>query len=131
MNERNYFLFIGLSILFALYFEIEMLIYLLCLLLMVEGVTNVRLSTFSQNFFKINLFTGLTVFKTETRFNFDSFLVWRILIAIMLGGSFTLLNYYNLEVIWFVPWFIGFVILGAGMSGICPALLAIRWVGFR
>ena len=131
MNERIYFLFIGLSILFALYFEIEMLIYLICLLLMLEAVSNFRVSTFSQNFFKINLFAGLTAFNTKMRFNIDSFLVWRILVAIMLGGSVTLLNYYNLEVIWFVPWFMGFAILFAGMSGICPALLAIRWIGFR
>jgi hypothetical protein len=25
----------------------------------------------------------------------------------------------------------GFAIFGAGLSGVCPVLLAIRWTGFR
>jgi len=73
----------------------------------------------------------LTVFQTQPRYNFDSFRAWRISVAIMLGGSYLLLNEQNIEVVWFIPWFMGFAILGAGVSGVCPVLLLIRWIGFK
>ena len=116
MSERIYLFLVGLTILIALYFEIEKAIYALCLFLIFEAITNLRLTTFSQKLLKRNV---------------DAFLVWRMLVAVMLGGSFLLLNQYNVEIIWFIPWFMGFAILGAGLSGVCPAVLFIRWIGFR
>lgn len=131
MSERIYLFLIGATVLFALYFEIEMLIYGLCLFLIFEGVTNLRLTTLSQQWLKKELPSGLIVFNTKVRFNFDALLAWRILVVFVLGGSFMLLTQYNVEFIWFVPWFMGFAILGAGISGVCPALLVLRWLGFR
>ena len=51
--------------------------------------------------------------------------------AFMLGGSYFLWNEYDIEVIWLIPWFMGFAIMGAGVSGVCPGLLLMRWVGFK
>jgi len=62
----------------------------------------------------------------EPRFNVDSERVWRIVVA-----GFLLLGYTFIEALWFFPWFMGFAIFGAGLSGVCPVLLAIRWLGFR
>jgi hypothetical protein len=131
MSERIYLFLIGLTILIALYFEIEKAIYALCLFLIFEAITNLRLTTISQKLLKHNVDAGLAQFKTKMRFDIDAFLVWRMLVAVMLGGSFILLNQYNAEIIWFIPWFMGFAILGAGLSGVCPAVLFIRWIGFR
>jgi hypothetical protein len=33
--------------------------------------------------------------------------------------------------LWFLPWFVGFALLGAGLSGICPMVIGLRWLGFR
>jgi len=33
--------------------------------------------------------------------------------------------------LWFVPWFIGFALFGAGVSGVCPSLSLLKWMGFR
>jgi hypothetical protein len=55
----------------------------------------------------------------------------RLLTATLLGGSFLLLKEQNIEVLWFIPWFMGFAIMGAGASGVCPMILFLKWVGFK
>lgn len=126
------FLFlVGAYILLALYLEINSMIYLLSLWLLFEAITNIRLTTLSQQLIRKPVPAGLIVFESHPRYNLDSFRAWRISVAIMLGGSFILLNEQNIEVLWFIPWFMGFAILGAGVSGVCPVLLLIRWIGFK
>lgn len=131
MSERIFMFFVGALILFALYFEINILIYILCLWLLFEAMTDIRLTTLSQKLIHRSVPPGLTTFRTNPRFSFDAFRMWRITVAIMLGGSFLLLHEKNIEVVWFFPWFMGFAILGAGVSCVCPVLLFIRWIGFK
>ncbi len=131
MSERAFLFIVGAFILLALYIEIDLLIYGLCAWLVFEAVTNIRLTTLSQKIMKKSLSPGLTVFQTKQRFNFDAFRAWRITVIFMLGGSFIVLNGYQMEILWFFPWFMGFAIMGAGVSGVCPMLLMIRWVGFK
>lgn len=131
MSERLFLFLVGAYILTALYLDINTMIYLLCAWLLLEAITDIRLTGISQKLLHQTVPAGLTVFQTHTRYNFDSFRAWRISVAIMLGGSFFLLNEYNFEVVWFIPWFMGFAILGAGVSGVCPMLLLLRWLGFK
>jgi len=131
MSERLYLFFVGVFILIALYFEVDVMIYLLCLLLFIEGITNFRLTTLTQKLMHVTVPVGLVSFQTHQRFEFDAIRAWRITVAAMLGGSFFLLHEYDLEVVWFFPWFMGFAIMGAGASSVCPVLLFIRWIGFK
>ncbi len=131
MSERLYLFFVGVFILIALYFEVDVMIYLLCLLLFIEGITNFRLTTLTQKLMHVTVPVGLVSFQTHQRFEFDALRAWRITVAAMLGGSFFLLREYGLEVVWFFPWFMGFAIMGAGASSVCPVLLFIRWIGFK
>lgn len=131
MSERLFLFSVGAFILLALYLEIDLMIYLLSLWLIFEAVTNIRITNTSQQLIGHAIPSGLIVFQTDVRFNFDAFRVWRLTVAIMLGGSFLLINEYNIEVVWFIPWFMGFAILGAGASSVCPVLLFIKWLGFR
>ena len=131
MSERAFLFLVGSFILASLYIEIELLIYVLCLWLAFEGITDLRLTTMSQQLLKKTVPTGLIFFQSREKFSFDSFRAWRIVVAIMLGGSMLLLHEENVEVVWFIPWFMGFAILGAGVSGVCPVLLFIRWLGFK
>ncbi len=131
MGERVYLFIVGAFILLALYIEIDPLIYGLCAWLVFEAVTNIRLTVLLQKVMKKSLLPGLTVFQTKQRFDFDAFRAWRIMVTFMLGGSFILLNEYQIEILWFLPWFMGFAIMGAGVSGVCPMVLMIRWFGFR
>jgi len=131
MSERIFLFLVGAFILLALYVENDLLIYGLSMGLVFEAITNIRLTTLSQKVMKKSTLPGLTVFETHQRFNFDSFRAWRLMVSTMLGGSFILLNVYHVEILWFFPWFMGFAIMGAGVSGVCPMILLIRWVGFR
>jgi hypothetical protein len=131
MSERFFLFAVGAYILIALYLEINIMIYLLSLWLLFEAITDIRLTSLSQQLIRKPLPAGLTVFQSHPRYNFDAFRAWRITVAVMLGGSFILLNEQNIEVVWFIPWFMGFAILGAGVSGVCPVLLLIRWIGFK
>ena len=131
MSERLFLFVVGAFILISLYIEIDMMIYILCLWLLFEAIMDIRLTTLSQKLMSRTVPAGLTVFQTQARFDFEALRVLRIVVSVSLAGAFILINQYHIDVLWFVPWFLGFAILGAGVSGICPAMLLIRWLGFR
>jgi len=131
MSERMYLFVVGALILSALYFEENMVIYILSGLLFVEGISGILLTRLSQKLVPIAEPVGLTTFKTKQRFNFEALRATRIIIASFLGGAFFLLNEYDIEMLWFFPWFMGFAILGAGVSGVCPIVLMTKWAGFK
>jgi hypothetical protein len=64
-------------------------------------------------------FPGRTLFEAERG--------WRLSVATMLVISLFAFP----DVLWFLPWFMGFAILGAGVSGVCPMYLAMRWAGLK
>ncbi len=131
MSERLFLFAVGVFILISLYIEIDMMIYILCLWLLFEAIMDIRFTTLSQKLMSRTVPAGLTVFQTQARFDFEALRVLRIVISVSLAGAFILIHNYHIDVLWFVPWFLGFAILGAGVSGICPAMLFIRWLGFR
>jgi len=131
MSERVFLFLVGVYILVALYLGMDTMIYLLSLWLLFEAITNIRLTTLSQKLMKKTVPAGLIVFNSHQRFDFDALRTWRITVAVLLGGSLLLLKEHNVEFVWFFPWFMGFAIVGAGASSVCPVLLFIRWVGFK
>ena len=131
MSERVFLFFVGVYILIALYLGMDVMIYLLSLWLLFEAITDIRLTTLTQKFMKQSVPAGLIVFNTNQRFDFDALRAWRITVAVLLGGSLILLKEQNVEFVWFFPWFMGFAILGAGASSVCPVLLFLRWLGFK
>lgn len=131
MNERMFLFVAGAYLLTALYMEIDIMVYLLSAWLIFEAITDIRLTTLSQKFIKTPEPVGLTIFRSKQRFDFDALRAARLMIATFIGGSFLLVNESNIEVLWFFPWFMGFAILGAGISGVCPVVSLMQWVGFR
>ena len=131
MSDRSYLFFIGLYILISAYFDSAIMIYALCTLLLIEGVTGWSLPAYFQKIRKLTLASGLVVFQTKNRIAFDGLRVWRFTVAISLLASYALYMQFNFEILLFVPWFMGFAIMGAGLSSVCPMVLFIRWLGFR
>jgi hypothetical protein len=131
MSERKFLFVVGALILAALYFEENIIIYVLSLWLLFEGITGILLTRLSHKLIPIAEPVGLTTFRTQQRFDFEALRATRIIIAFFLGGAFILLDEYHIEVLWFFPWFMGFAILGAGVSGVCPILLVSKWAGFK
>ena len=131
MSERIFILGIGLSILFALYIELDIMMYGLAVYLMLEGITNIRLTRLLQASRNVTLDDGLYLYGGKNRFELEATRLWRIVVAIVLATSFILLHEYNYDVLWFFPWFLGFALTGAGVSGVCPVLIAIKFIGFK
>jgi hypothetical protein len=133
MTDSNYRTLVGVVLIVALYFHLDGVSYALIAMLLIEGLTNLRVPIV------VNRVTGrgasaknpdeaLTPFSTEVRFEFGAERMWRLVVATMLIVSLSLseLGYF-----WLLPWFMGFAIFGAGLSRVCPILIAIKWAGFR
>lgn len=132
MSERLYLFLAGAYILAGLYLGINEMIYAISGWFIFEAITDIRLTTMTQQLiYHRPVPAGLTVFQTTPRFEFDAYRAMRFMAAMMLGISFLLLKEYNIEVLWFIPWFMGFAIMGAGASGVCPMVLFLKWAGFK
>ena len=129
MTDRTYRASLGLLLLISLYFDLEWLMYGIILLLFIEGISNFRLPVLvsaARHYFNPEYQVYTPVPASSARFNIESERVWRFVV-----GLFLLLSYSFIDALWFFPWFMGFAIFGAGLSDVCPVLLAIRWFGFK
>lgn len=132
MTERLFRLFIGVCILTALYFDLPRLMTGLIAVLLFEGFTNWRVPVIASR-----LRCGsnaqpspeemLWPTRALCKIGFDAVRAWRLMVASML--ILTYLLYY--DKLWFMPWFMGFAILGSGLSGVCPMLISLKLIGFR
>ncbi len=130
MSNRVYRAVLGFLILLGLYYDLEPLIFFVIALLAFEGLTNLKLTDLLcklQN----SIFKGVYHFVNPEealtpRFNIEAEQVWRLVVS-----AFLYLCYVPFDMFWFLPWFMGLVIFGSGLSGVCPGLLVMRWIGFR
>jgi hypothetical protein len=130
VSNRFYRLLFGIALLLSLYFDLHTVIYGLIALALFEAITNLRIPRLISR-----LRTGhdgdpcegsLGIqFKTRTAFEAER--GWRLTIALLLIVS---LLFYP-KALWFFPWFMGFALIGAGISGVCPMLLALKWAGLN
>ncbi len=132
MSERMFRLCIGACILAALCLEQRPLMIGLIAVLLFEGFTNWRIPwlisrlrygsaappAIEKACWPIHAF-----FKID----FDAERAWRFTVVILL--CITYLMFYGQA--WFIPWFMGFTIFGAGLSGVCTMLLALKLIGLR
>jgi hypothetical protein len=49
----------------------------------------------------------------------------------MLCSSFALVNHYDVEILWPLPWLLGLTALAAGISTICPMYSLLVYAGFK
>lgn len=129
LSNRIYRLLYGIALLLSLYFDQDRVIYVLITIALFEALTNLRIPSLVSKFRKYtnDPNEGALGIKFKVRSNFEAERAWRISVAVMLLLS--LLIYPDL--LWFFPWFMGFAIMGAGVSGVCPVFLALRWAGLR
>ena len=129
MSERNFRIIMGLWLVIGLYLNAIEMIYFLAGLLIFEGVTNIRVPLmvckvrFGLKHAGLEKKSSATMYKTS----FEAERALRFLVAL-----FVLLPFADgMEFIWWLPWFVGFALIGAGLSGMCPMVLALRYVGMR
>lgn len=127
MSDRTYRLAVGVLLLVGLYFEIPELIYAMIGIGLFEAITNLRIPIIVEKITGHKVVNDSDGFNFKQRFNFEAERVWRLILAAVLIVVYVL--YY--DQLWFVAWFMGFAILGAGLSGVCPMFISIKWAGFR
>ena len=130
MSNRLYRLIVGLVLLFGLYLDLPVLIYGLIAVVLFEGITNLRVPTVIS---KIRFNTsgdineGTLGLPFKQRFNFDAERAWRLVLGSVLIVVYVLFY----DTVWPFAWFMAFAIVGAGLSGVCPLFISLKWLGFR
>ncbi len=132
MTERAFRLCIGAGILAALYLDRRPLMIGLIVVILFEACTNWRVPRLISRLRNSASFPPVIekscwVIRPIFNIDFDAERAWRFMIALLL--SITYLMFY--DQVWFIPWFMGFTIFGAGLSGICPMVLSLKLIGFR
>ncbi len=128
MSERIFRLVWGSTMLLALYFEMKPVLYGLIAFLIFEGLTNLRATLVLSRLRHVAVGSEAST-STHPFFHidFEAERVLRLLVAVFLVISYLLYN----DMLWVLPWFIGFALVGAGLSGICPMLMLLTKIGFR
>lgn len=130
MSNRFYRLIVGVILLTGLYFDLPELIYALITVVMLEGITNFRIPNMLS---KVRVDNSRDVSEDafglayKQRFNFEAERAWRLL----LGSMLILVYVIFFDQVWYLAWFMGFAIFGAGLSGVCPMYISLKWLGFR
>lgn len=131
MSDRIYMLSVSLLLLAGLYADWSFVVYTIITILILEGVTNYRVSRLFGAYLKLDSFSSDYAYITapvndSPTFNIEAERLWYLTVGLLLLLSFQLY-----DTLWFFPWFLGFAIFGSGLSGVCPLLLTLRWAGFR
>jgi archaellum biogenesis protein FlaJ (TadC family) len=128
MTERSFRLVIGIWLVVALLIAQPIASYVLIGVLLFEGITNWRVPMLMARFAGDRGAVAAPVSEqSASSIPFEAERALRLIIVAFLGMSMFLVP----ELLWWLPWFIAFALVGAGMSGICPMVLALRWVGMR
>lgn len=133
MSERAFRGVIGALLLAALYFDWHPLLWGLVAVMIIEAVTNWRIPLLLNRAFHGQTepafpdSSELLHAGNTPRFGFEAERAWRLTVVAILILTVYPLN----DVLWFFPWFMGFAILGAGISGVCPVLISLKLLGFR
>ena len=126
MSDNNYRILLGALILTSLYTDVSLAIFITMGTVLLEGVTNFRIPKV------VNHLRGIpndsSENKTTTKINFEAERAFRLSVSSLMLTTYPLGPE---SMVWFIPWFVGFAVLGAGVSGICPLLTLLRWIGLR
>jgi len=130
LSNRIYRLLFGVALLVGLYFELYMVLYSLIALTLFESTTNLRLPRMVcrlRNRQDCDPQEGSLGIAFKVRTGFEAERGWRMLVALFLIISLVIFP----KTLWFFPWFMGFAVMGAGISGVCPMFLALKWAGLK
>jgi len=132
MSERFFRLIQGIYLLTALYFHLDVMIYIFMGVFIFEAVTNWRIPILvSQMRYGNQITAGATAemstMQIQTHYSFEAERMLRITVTFLLMFSFVIYR----EPLWFVPWFVSMMLLSAGITNICPMVMFYRYLGFR
>jgi len=129
MSERFFRIILGSTLLLLLFLGSRELVLAYIGLLLFEGITNWRIPILASKVRygadyaqAVNACGGSTA-----TLNFEAERALRLIVAALLFISYIILG----ETAWFFPWFIGVMLLIAGLTNICPMVITLRLIGLR
>lgn len=130
MSEKNFRIVLGAWLVAALLLNSPYLTYALVGVLLFEGITNLRVPGLVDRLRygspKMAEFNAGQK-DPAARFTFEAERGLRLIVAGLIIIPMTSFG----SLLWLLPWFVGFALIGAGLSGLCPMVLALRWLGLR
>jgi hypothetical protein len=128
MSERTCRLVLGATLLIILFFEWNDLLYLYIGIITFEGLTNWRIPNLISKLSHSPAYLEIATDAPRTsRYNFEAERAFRLVIAILLFISCCVFP----KALWFFPWFVGFALFMAGITGICPISISFKKLGFK
>ena len=125
MSERAFRFILGAALILLLYLDWRQGMVAYMGILLFEGLTNLRIPVLvSRLRFGRSFRAGTQV--GECRLGFEAERMLRLIVVALLAVSWGLFP----DTLWFFPWFIGFMLFMAGLTNICPMVMALRWMGF-
>lgn len=124
MSERMYRFILGTVLMALLYVQFVPGLAFYVGLLLFEGATDLRVPVIVSKIRKVEAPVDCS---SSARFNIDSERLLRLLLVVILTFSLFMFK----EKLWFLPWFVSFALMMAGITGICPMTIALRKAGFR
>ena len=128
MSERFFRLLLGVTLLIILFFEWHDLLYVYIGIITFEGLTNWRIPNL---ILKLRHGPAYLEFPANTprthKYTFEAERSFRLVIAFSLIVSCFVFP----KTLWFFPWFVGFALSMAGITGICPISISFKKLGFR
>jgi hypothetical protein len=128
MTERTFRLILGGTLLLILLSERVALLYVYIGIVSFEGLTNLRIPLLISKLGYGREYSNSSGQETsKSKYSIDAERMLRLVIAAILICSLFLFP----KILWFVPWFVGFALTMAGMTGICPMAIVFKKIGFK
>ena len=125
MTESGFRLVLGIWLVLALWLPLPPAIYVLMMILVVEAATNWRVPAL------VSRLRGMPPTPPcadgACCISFEAERALRLLLVSVLGVALFVVP----GPLWWLPWFMGFALIGAGLSGVCPMVEALRMMGMR
>ncbi len=125
MSERYFRLVLGSALLIIVYFDVKLALYTYIGIMFFEGITNLRIPIIISRL-RYGAWPVAPV-KNNYRVNFEAERALRLSIGFSLLISYVFFP----EILWFIPWFIGIMLLSAGITNNCPMYAIFKWFGFK
>lgn len=127
MTHTAYRFVIGILLLGFLYFDLSYFIGGLIVVLFLEGITNLRIPRLITRLLTRLGVPGKQAIVAPAPTDFEAERGMSLLVGAMLLLGYFLLN----PILWFLSWFVGFALVGSGVSGFCPMLITLKWLGLK
>lgn len=129
MTERAYRLVVGILLLIFLFFRMDYAIWMLIIIMTFEAITNWRIpilvskALYSNNMIEVSEGENPN-FSIE--YDAERMLRWVVMLLTLLSVLKPVEHLF-----WYFPWFVGLTLIIAGVTGICPMVMALRKIGMK